>query len=92
MTGKKLIPTSNAPLDELEELFPKFKQARIQDVEDALSELVEWGDDLDSEKAQELFSWFVKSRVIEYKAGTRKPEENIHECLEIMDREGVMFL
>ena len=89
MTGKKLIPTSNAPLDELEELFPKFKQARIQDVEDALSELVEWGDDLDSEKAQELFSWFVKSRVIEYKAGTRKPEENIHEFLEIMDREGV---
>ena len=89
MTGKKLIPTQNAPLDELEELFPKFKQARIQDVEDALSELVEWGDDLDNEKAQELFSWFVKSRVIEYKAGTRKPEENIHEFLEIMDREGV---
>ena len=42
MTGKKLMPTPNAPLDELEELFPKFKQAIIQDVEDALSELVEW--------------------------------------------------
>ena len=88
MTKKKLVPTQKAPLDELEELFPKFQQARIQDVEDALSQLVEW-DDLDNEKAQDLFTWFVRSRVIDYKAGSRKPEENIHEFLEIMYREGV---
>ena len=88
MTKKKLVPTQKAPLDELEELFPKFQQARIQDVEDALSQLVEW-DDLDNEKAQDLFTWFVRSRVIDYKAGSSKPEENIHEFLEIMYREGV---
>ncbi len=35
MTGKKITPTPKKPLEELEELFPKYKQARIQDVEDA---------------------------------------------------------
>jgi predicted P-loop ATPase len=85
---KELIKTPNNPLHELEEVFPKYKQARIQDVEDVLNEFVEW-EELDNEKAHDLFIWFVRSRVMDYKTGSRKPEENIHEFLEIMMMEGI---
>jgi predicted P-loop ATPase len=88
MTGKKITPAQKKPLEELGEVFPKYEKARIQDVEDALHELVEW-EDLDNDKAQDLFNWFVRSRVIDYKAGSRKPEENIHEFLEIMRSEAI---
>lgn len=49
MTGKKIILATKQPLEELGEVFLKYEKARIQDVEDALHELVEW-EDLDNEK------------------------------------------
>jgi hypothetical protein len=71
------------PLDELKELIEDYKECRIPDIEDSLNELVEW-DELTTDKAQELLMFFVKSRVLEYRSRKRKPEENIHEFLEIL--------
>ena len=42
-----------------------------------------------SEKAQELLMFFVKSRVLEYRARKMKPEENVHEFLEILSQEHI---
>ena len=77
-----------SPIDELSELFEDINNIKIIDVEDGLNDIVEF-EDLTIDKAQELLKWFVRKRVLEYRKGQRKPEENIHEFLEILQIEGI---
>ena len=84
----KTLTTTITPLDELKELIEDYKECRIPDIEDSLNELVDW-EELSSEKAQELLMFFVKSRVLEYRARKMTPEENVHEFLEILSQEHI---
>ena len=85
MTLKELKKTIT-PLDELAEIVEDYKELKIYDVEDALEELVEWGE-LTLEKSQYLLKFFVKQRILEYRQGKRKPEEHVLEFIEICEKE-----
>jgi len=82
------IEEYKSPIDQLSELFEDINTIKIIDVEDGLNEIVAF-EDLTVDKAQELLRWFVVKRVMEYRKGTKKPEENVHEFLAICEREGI---
>ena len=85
---KDKIKKYKTPNKELSEYFDDVENAKIIDIEDQLDEIVEF-EDLQPEEAERMFKWFVKKRVIEYRKGTKKPEENVHEFLAICEKEGI---
>lgn len=85
---KEIIKKYKTPNDELSEYFENVENAQIIDIEDQLDEIVEF-ENLAPEEAERMLTWFVRKRVIEYRKGTRKPEEHVREFIAICEKEGV---
>ena len=85
---KDKIKKYKTPNEELSEYFDDVENAKIIDIEDQLDEIVEF-ENLAPEEAERMLTWFVRKRVIEYRKGTKKPEENVREFIAICEKEGI---